>query len=51
MVGVLKGREIGNLGVRELVFFSFLSERYKEHDIWFECCDFTEKELEVLIGR
>ena len=45
------GREIGNLGVRELVFFSFLSGRYKKHDIWFESCDFTEKELEVLIGR
>ena len=52
MVGVLfRGREIGNLGVRELVFFSFLSGRYKKHDIWFEYSDFSKKELKVLIGR
>ena len=50
MVDVLREREIRNLDVRELVFFSFLSGRYKKHDIWFECSDFTEKDAKRPIG-
>ena len=41
MVGVLKEREIGNLGVRELVFFSFLSERYKKKEEGIRGFDWT----------